>query len=497
MAPDSPSAGRRGYAVLAFTACSVLLFCALLLRDYDHPLARIRRTAEEGSWKQLFSSPRTTCGISPSLLNEFGLHNFRLSQVHVGSGYRTQRFLDKAQHGEKLRVGLIGGSGALTFPLFLASLAQPPSLTVSLGHGTDTVTGQRNKYGAVPVQEQWHQLVMRYLEEAFPTAELHFRNGAKPATDSSFFEWCWTSLIGTDVDLVFIELAVNDDPNTSFTSSENLLRSLLQLDSQPAVVYVDTFSLHNTFAGKQQTLLSAQDIQSTLSPFYDVPQVSARPALLPAMIRDHSLKKPWFRGDERHGSTRLHRFLGSMVVGYLMEERCRIDELTLDAEGGGDWPNRAALVTVPQVTMRERWNSTEVHATKPPACATAGAGLVPANEPQDWKLVDWKYSKYYYEALVPNSDEIIFNVDVREGAQGFVAISYLRSRQYDLGRARCMVGERGADIDGHWENSASLAQTAIIADKVPPGRHRVRCRTLAADGSSRRSAFRVMGVMSV
>lgn len=216
---------------------------------------------------------------------------------------------------------------------------------------------------------------------------------------------------GTDVDLVFIELAVNDDPNTSFTSSENLLRSLLQLDSQPAVIYVDTFSLYNTFAGKQQTLLSAQDVQSTLSPFYDVPQISARPALLPAMIRDHSLKKPWFLGDERHGTARLHRFLGSMVVGYLMEERCRVGELALEAGEGRDWPSRAALGSVPQVraslrseddarwltlavqvTMRERWNSTERHATKPPTCAMAGAGLMPANDPQDWKLVDWKYS---------------------------------------------------------------------------------------------------------
>lgn len=129
------------------------------------------------------------------MLDEFGLHNFRLSQVHVGSGYRTQRFLEKAQKGKTLRVGLIGGSGASTYLLLLVSPAHPHYAAVSLGHGTDPVTGQRNKYGAVPVQEQWHQLVMRYLEEAFPTAEFHFRNGAKAATDSSFFEWCWTSLM--------------------------------------------------------------------------------------------------------------------------------------------------------------------------------------------------------------------------------------------------------------------------------------------------------------
>lgn len=48
-----------------------------------------------------------------------------------------------------------------------------------------------------------------------------------------------------------------------------------------------------------------------------------------------------------------------------------------------------------QVTMRERWNSTETHATKPPTCVTAGGGLVPANKPQDWMLVDWKYSSAF------------------------------------------------------------------------------------------------------
>lgn len=51
------------------------------------------------------------CGISASLRSEFGDDNFRLSQVHVGSGYRMQRFLEKAAKREKVTVGLLGGSG--------------------------------------------------------------------------------------------------------------------------------------------------------------------------------------------------------------------------------------------------------------------------------------------------------------------------------------------------------------------------------------------------
>lgn len=70
--------------------------------------------------------------------------------------------------------------------------------TVSLGHGTDPVTKSRNKYAAVPHNEQWHQYVVRWVDEAFPGVEHDFRNGAKAATDSSFFEWCWESLMCVD-----------------------------------------------------------------------------------------------------------------------------------------------------------------------------------------------------------------------------------------------------------------------------------------------------------
>lgn len=143
-----------------------------------------------------------------------------------------------------------------------------------------------------------------------------------------------------------IEMAVNDDYNTSFDSSETLLRSLLQLDSAPAVIYVDSFS--PVTASAKPSILNAQDIQSTLSPFYDVVQISARPALLPAMIQDPTLAEPFFLGDERHVSARVHRFLGSMVVGYLMEERCRLRSAR-ETGRNGLWSHEASLGKVPKV----------------------------------------------------------------------------------------------------------------------------------------------------
>jgi hypothetical protein len=141
-------------------------------------------------------------------------------------------------------------------------------------------------------------------------------------------------------------------------------------------------------------------------------------------------------------------------------------------------------------------------------------------------------TEYYYETKTANSDEIVFEAEVREGSQGKLAVSYLRSRQYDLGKARCVVGEQSAVLDGYWGSSAcvpfffssifprrfltsflpqrradaflalrivnsSLAQTQVIAKGLPPGLHRVSCRTLPVQAGDKSTSFRLMGVMTV
>ncbi|GJN91498.1 hypothetical protein Rhopal_004521-T1 [Rhodotorula paludigena] len=485
--PSAP-AGKAVYGVVAAVFLSLVLYLSFALPDYKNPLASVDWNAltakvSRGGSDLFFQSGSTSdasgplCSASHDLLREFGAHNLRLSQVHVGSGFRVQNALRRAARGEKLRIGLLGGS-------------------VSLGHGTDPVTKSRNKYGAVPYDEQWHQYVVRWVNEAFPGVEHDFRNGAKAATDSSFFEWCWESLIGQDLDLVFIEMAVNDDPRKGMTSSENLVRSLLQLESAPGVVFVDFFSLRSV--QNHNTSLTGQDVQSSLASWYDVPQISARPVLLQAMVRDPSLAEPFFLGDVRHGTTLVHRFLGNMVVGYLMEELCRAEHAVDEAdEGDGRWPVVGTLGQVPRVKLNEAWDADVHHPTKPPTCRTAGAGLEPVEQSADWTFFNWKYSKYYFEALVPDSSEIAFEAEVREGAQGLLAISYLRSVQYHLGKARCWVGEQGAELDGHWAPQTSLAQTQVIAHGLPPGKHIVRCRTLPKSPDHDRTAFRLMGVMTL
>lgn len=71
--------------------------------------------------------------------------------------------------------------------------ARSSARAVSTGHGAVPGLGP-HQYGAIPYESQWHQVVLEYLNSTFPGGTTFF-NGAKAAVDSTFFEWCWSSLM--------------------------------------------------------------------------------------------------------------------------------------------------------------------------------------------------------------------------------------------------------------------------------------------------------------
>lgn len=111
----------------------------------------------------------------------------------------------------------------------------------------------------------------------------------------------------------------------------------------------------------------------------------------------------------------------------------------------------------PQLKISDKWNSNVSYKTAPPVCHLAGRDLEPTSDSPDWKLWSWKDAKHYWLCEKPSA-EVSFEVEVREGGEGVVAVSYLRSREYDLGRVTCSVGEQSATVDGHWERGVSIAQ---------------------------------------
>lgn len=273
---------------------------------------------------------------------------------------------------------------------------------VSEGHG---FLKRPNVYGAIPHAGIWHQVVLQYLEKTFGNKQVEFLNGAKAATDSGYFAWCYPAHIGLEPDLVMIEMAVNDDfSQTSIDATETLLRSILSLPTRPAIIMVDSFALL-TGRGKAMSL-NGGDAHSHLALRYDIPQISLRAASLTALMARPELETPFFNHDSRHIAAPMHAFLGGMVNAYLQEEGCRLDRGGWDAERkrwGSDskhktLPGMDTLGTVPRNKITEPWNGKKSHPSAPPTCNLAGpkgmrGELVPLEVTPSWELYDWRVSR--------------------------------------------------------------------------------------------------------
>lgn len=86
--------------------------------------------------------------------------------------------MDKAKRGEKITVGILGGS---------------------VSEGID-----------VPEKRRWHEIVASWFNETFPANEVELVNGAVPGRGTEYFMSCHGEHITKDADLVIIELGIND-----------------------------------------------------------------------------------------------------------------------------------------------------------------------------------------------------------------------------------------------------------------------------------------------
>ncbi|GAA5857093.1 hypothetical protein JCM8547_007954 [Rhodosporidiobolus lusitaniae] len=418
----------------------------------------------------------TTCSVNRTLVETYGEHNIRRSRVHEGTGWRVQRFLAKLEKGERLKVGVIGGS-------------------VSNGHGT--LNGHRYQYHAI--EHIWHSFVSSWLNETYCPMEL--LNGAKSATDASFMSFCWTELLALEKEapsLVLIELDVNDqNDEVSRNYTESIVRKILALPNQPAVIFVGSFAL--TSQSGTGGMTNGGDAHAALSAFYDLPQISLRGPLLPALLRNASLAMPFFNDDPRHIAAPLHRFLGDMVVAYLEEQRCASlsrDEAGQSVFSSELWPGLETLGELPPRLLTDDWDSTVVHPVAAPFCRIAGLSLSPVRQDPSWNVWSWKSTKTYLRTGLANQT-VEFDVSVPEGGEGVVGVGFMRSNSpaYKLGFLHCQVGEQETTLDGWWDRDASLVETQIVTRDLPAGLHRLVCTT----GVGRRSdwtAFRLASVVA-
>lgn len=153
-------------------------------------------------------------------------------------------------------------------------------------------------------------------------------NGASAGTGSDYFGYCFAEHIPEDVDIIVIELGesgerqelmtgINDQAITwTFEHYERMLRALLDLPNQPAIIYAEYASLyrgggtrlwteplhwHSTPCTSAQTSyvssLNRTDAQHKgLNQYYDIPSISLRNPFLPDALANTSFVEQMFGG---------------------------------------------------------------------------------------------------------------------------------------------------------------------------------------------------------
>ncbi|WWD16677.1 hypothetical protein CI109_101107 [Kwoniella shandongensis] len=362
----------------------------------------------------------------------------RRALQHEGTGARIQAFLDKARSGQPFTVSVIGGSVSkgrgLTPPLTTSLLSRrqtsqsgtkakrsnyddddqaladnsvegnvditealPDDSAISSSLPDDSIShpiAPLAHLGATTLYspDNLHVMIFDWLNEQFPHPDNRFVNGAQGGVGAGYFGWCFKEHIPEDSDLILLELGINDLLEPEVVSSyEHLLRGLLELDSKPAIINIETFT--TLFP----SLLSSSTFHQDVLSFYDVPSVAIRDVLVPRLLADPERQMPrWFRtgedvamGDPKvreyggiavdvmHISAIGHALTAGLVIRYLQDQLDMSEPVTskVSKHISGHRPTLRVL-EVPATSLTGQFNPFEPDAKHAPVCRSENSAKV-------------------------------------------------------------------------------------------------------------------------
>lgn len=205
---------------------------------------------------------------------------------------RIAAAMRKAENGEKVTIGVIGGS-------------------ITQG---SSASNQNNCYAS---------LLKKWWEDTFPNAEIEFVNAGVGGTSS----YLGVHRVGTDLlsykpDFVVVEFSVNDGNNIFYKKSyDNLVRRILKEENAPAVLLLFMTMEDGT---------SAQDNDSLIGFQYGLPMISYRNAVLQE-IEEGAFTWKDISPDNIHPNDRGHAIVGELLSVYLTDIYNRLDEIDAEA----------------------------------------------------------------------------------------------------------------------------------------------------------------------
>lgn len=299
-------------ATLAFAFCAAIL-TACADKGSDN--------AETSASSAVTTQTEADLSVDPSekLDPAAGITDKMYSRALTNEGDKTRlaSAMRKAASGEKVTIGVIGGS------ITQGSLASRSDNCYASGF-------------------------FRWWSDTFPEGDFEFVNAGIGGTDSYLgVHRVDEQLLSKAPDVVVVEFSVNDtDPVVNKFSYDSLVRKILSSENSPAVILL--FTTTNTGS-------NLQDVHMEIGSAYDLPMISYRDAVYPEIEAETLLWKD-ISPDNIHPNDNGHRMITQLLGKYLdsvLEQLDSMDEppSAFDASGlTGDYYKNAALYNASQIT---------------------------------------------------------------------------------------------------------------------------------------------------
>ncbi len=235
---------------------------------------------------------------------------------------RLQKVFAKAERGEQLTIGFIGGS------ITQGCLASKPEYACAYR-------------------------VYEWLQYKFPDADFTYINAGIGGTNSHFgAARVQEDLLVYQPDLVFLDFTVNDDATDFFGETyEGVVRQILLSEKAPALVPVYHIYYQNG--------MNAERVHAKICRHYQLPVISMRP--LYQKLLDGELEMEEMTADGLHPNDYGHRLVADLIIEKLeacmaegkenrKEDACGKDRITANAE-------IAAPLTANQYEHAVRYNN--------------------------------------------------------------------------------------------------------------------------------------------
>lgn len=198
--------------------------------------------------------------------------------VDAGNTSRLKHVFEKAKRGEKITVGVIGGS------ITQGACASKP-------------------------ENRWANLVTKWWKKKFPKAKIELVNAGIGATGSLYgAARAQNHLLKYKPDFVVVEYAVNDPNDEEHAKSmEGLLRQILDSPKKTAVMMLFTMNKNGQ---------NAQQWHSKVGRHYGIPMISYRDAVWPEVAKGKITWKD-ISPDEVHPNDRGHKYCAAFLTRFL------------------------------------------------------------------------------------------------------------------------------------------------------------------------------------